>query len=108
MKRPVKVFHGHVRHLLQDPALHDRYLVAAQPGEEVLGVESFFVIGSFVVSFGFMLVVNAFTLMIASWLSQLMGINFVVDGFWPAFLGGLVVSIVSVVLTMIFKEDKKK
>jgi uncharacterized membrane protein YvlD (DUF360 family) len=31
-----------------------------------------------------------------------------VDGFWPAFLGGLVVSIVGMILNAIFKDEKKK
>ena len=56
----------------------------------------------------FTLVINTFLF----WLAGLIGTNFqvgfTVDGFWPAFLGGLVVTVVSVVLTMIFKDGKKK
>ena len=55
----------------------------------------------------FTLVIN--TLMF--WLTGLIGLNFgigfTVDGFWPAFLGGLIVSLVSVVLTAFVKEDKR-
>jgi putative membrane protein len=62
-----------------------------------------------------LLTLGVFTLLINTflfWLAGVVGTNFhigfTVDGFWPAFLGGLVVSIVSVVLTGVFKEDKKK
>lgn len=62
-----------------------------------------------------LLTLGVFTLLINTflfWLAGVVGTNFhigfTVDGFWPAFLGGLVVSVVSVVLTGIFKEDKKK
>ncbi len=55
----------------------------------------------------FTLVIN--TLMF--WLTGLIGLNFgigfTVDGFWPAFLGGLIVSLVSVVLTAFVKDDKR-
>ena len=61
------------------------------------------------------LTLGVFTLLINTflfWLAGVVGANFhvgfTVDGFWPAFLGGLVVTVVSVVLTMIFKDEKKK
>jgi putative membrane protein len=61
------------------------------------------------------LTLGVFTLLINTflfWLAGLVGTNFhvgfTVDGFWPAFLGGLVVTVVSVLLTMVFKDDKKK
>jgi len=56
----------------------------------------------------FTLVINTFLF----WLAGLVGTNFhvgfTVDGFWPAFLGGLVVSVISVVLTAVFKDERKK
>jgi len=52
------------------------------------------------VTFGiFFLVVNALLLMVTSWASLKLGLGFTVTGFWPAFAGGLVVSIAS---TLIF------
>jgi putative membrane protein len=43
------------------------------------------------------------------WLSGLIGgyfkIGFTVDGFWPAFFGALVVSVISVVLTLLLKDE---
>ena len=54
----------------------------------------------------FMLVINAFTLWLASWMAQnWFNIGFVVDGFWPAFWGGLVVSIVSFFLSLFLTDD---
>ncbi len=57
----------------------------------------------------FVLIINALML----WLSSSIAVNwfkvgFYVDGFWPAFLGALIVSVVTVVLSAILKEDKKK
>lgn len=56
----------------------------------------------------FTLVINTFLFWLSGVIGTNFGVGFTVAGFWPAFLGGLVVSIVSVVLTMIFKDDKKK
>jgi putative membrane protein len=58
----------------------------------------------------FTLVINALMLMLASWLGRQLGLGFYVEGFWPAaFLGALVISVVSFVLTMLIgDEDKDK
>jgi len=57
----------------------------------------------------FMLVINALTLWLASWMAQnWFHLGFVVEGFWPAFWGGLVVSIVSFCLSIFLIDDKKK
>lgn len=60
------------------------------------------------------LTLGVFTLFINTfmfWLAGVVGTNFhvgfIVDGFWPAFLGGLIVTVVSIVLTTIFKDEKK-
>ncbi len=59
----------------------------------------------------FTLVINALMLQLASWLGRQLGLGFYVAGFWPAFWGALVISIVSFVLTMLIggngDEDKK-
>ena len=52
----------------------------------------------------FTLVINAAMLLLASWIAGLLRIGFAVDGFWPAFWGGLVISIVSIILSMIVHE----
>ena len=55
----------------------------------------------------FMLVINAGTLWLASWMAQnWFGIGFYVDGFWPAFWGGLVISIVSFLLSIFIPEPE--
>src|SRR5574341_2518598 len=45
------------------------------------------------------------------WLSGLIGaqfsIGFTVDGFWPAFFGSLIVTLVSVALTLFLKDELK-
>lgn len=55
----------------------------------------------------FTLVINTFLFWLAGVVGTNFGVGFTVNGFWPAFLGGLVVSVVSVVLTVIFKDEKK-
>jgi putative membrane protein len=48
----------------------------------------------------FMLVINALMLMITGWLSESWNLGFTVSGFWAAFFGGLVVGLVSMLLSM--------
>jgi putative membrane protein len=50
----------------------------------------------YIVTFGlFGLVVNGLLFWLAGWLAERLGLPFEVDGFWAAFLGALVVSVVS-------------
>jgi putative membrane protein len=51
----------------------------------------------------FTFVVNALMLMLTSWLT---GPRFVVEGFWPALFGAIIISVVSTVLSMVLKEGK--
>jgi len=52
-------------------------------------------------------VINAITLLVASSLAnRLFEVGFYVDGFWPAFWGALIVSVVSVVLNIFVKDEK--
>jgi len=46
----------------------------------------------------FIFVINAFMLLLTSWIAQALGLGFRVDSFLPALLGALIVSIVSFVL----------
>jgi putative membrane protein len=48
----------------------------------------------------FLLVINALMLWLTSWLSARFGLGFQVDGFLTALLGGLVIGIVSTILTL--------
>jgi len=57
----------------------------------------------------FVLVINGFTLWLASLIAvQWFHVGFYVDGFWAAFLGALIVSLVSVVLTALFGDEKQR
>ena len=47
------------------------------------------------------LVVNALLLMLVGWLADRVGLPFVVDGFWAAFWGAIVVAVVSGVLHLL-------
>lgn len=53
------------------------------------------------------LLINALMFYLTGAIGISLGMGFTVDGFWPAFLGALVVSIVSIFLSMIFHEDQK-
>jgi putative membrane protein len=52
----------------------------------------------------FSFVVNGLMLWLTSALSSALGLGFHVSGFWPAFWGALIVSIVSLVLSMLVSE----
>jgi putative membrane protein len=53
----------------------------------------------------FLLVLNAALLLLTSTISDALGLGFHVDGFVAAFLGGLVVSIVGLALSMFVGSD---
>lgn len=56
----------------------------------------------------FTLVVNALMLWLTAWISSnAFALSFHVNGFWAAFLGALVVSIVSFVLNMVVREAEE-
>ncbi|MFN2283257.1 MAG: phage holin family protein [Anaerolineae bacterium] len=57
----------------------------------------------------FTLVINALTLLLSAWVANtVFQVGFYVDGFWPAFWGALIVSIVSVVLNVFVSDDDRK
>lgn len=49
----------------------------------------------------FTLVINALMLLVTGWLSESWNLGFTVMGFWAAFWGGLVVGLVSMVLSLL-------
>jgi putative membrane protein len=53
----------------------------------------------------FVLVVNAMIVLLVEQLCDWWGINFVIDGFWPAFLGALVISLVSFVISRLLRRN---
>ncbi len=57
----------------------------------------------------FLLVINALCLWFASWLAvNLFGAGFYVNGFWPAFWGAIVVSIVSFILSIFLPDENER
>jgi len=70
---------------------------------------SFLSCGFIILTMGlFMLVINALTLWLASSIAvNWFNVGFYVDGFWAAFLGALIVSIVSFLLSLVLKPVGK-
>ncbi|MFJ8586253.1 phage holin family protein [Streptomyces sp. NPDC093595] len=61
----------------------------------------------FILTLGlFTLVVNALMLLLTSWLADMLDLNFHVEGFWTAVLGGLIISVVSWTLNVVLPEGK--
>jgi len=56
----------------------------------------------------FALVINALLLLVTGWLSQRWGLGLVVGGFWAAFVGGIVVSIASVVVSLVVRPVARR
>ena len=54
------------------------------------------------------LLINTLLFYLAGLLGKSFGVGFTVNGFLPAFLGALIVSIVSFVLSLIFREATRK
>ncbi len=64
-------------------------------------IVSFLSCGLIVLTLGlFTLVINALMLWLASWIAtDLIGLNFQVDGFWNALLGALIISVASLLMS---------
>jgi putative membrane protein len=71
-------------------------------------IVSAFSCGLIVITMGlFTLVINALMLWLASWISvEWLGLNFHVDGFWNAFLGAVIVSVVSLIMSALVGGKK--
>src|SRR3970040_2366009 len=53
----------------------------------------------------FTLLINTLMFWLAGRIGTAFGVGFTVDGFWPAFLGGLATSVVSIVLSLLFRDE---
>ena len=63
----------------------------------------------YIFTFGlFAFVLNGLMLWLTSSLSAAMGLRFHVSGFWPAFWGALVVSVVSTILGILIREPSEE
>jgi putative membrane protein len=56
----------------------------------------------------FTLVINALMLLLTGWLSESWNLGFSVSGFWSAFFGGLVVGLVSVILSLALSPKESR
>ena len=56
----------------------------------------------------FTLVINAVLFWLTGLIGQLFSIGYTVDGFVPALLGGLVVGVANLVLSILFRDELKK
>lgn len=71
---------------------------------------SFLTCGLIVLTLGlFTLVINTFMFWLTSVIGQSFGFGLIISDpvWWNAFLGGLVVSVVSIIMTMILKDEMK-
>jgi len=53
----------------------------------------------------FTILINTGLLLLTSKIGQALGIGLTVDGFWPALLGSLVISVVSVILSLFLRDE---
>lgn len=54
------------------------------------------------------LLINTLLFYLAGMIGVRFGVGFTVDSFWPAFLGALIVSVISFVLNIFIKDDDRK
>ena len=55
----------------------------------------------------FTIIINTIVLMLTSSIGQALNLGLTVDGFWPALLGSIVISLVSMVLSLILHDELK-
>jgi putative membrane protein len=55
----------------------------------------------------FTLLINTFLFWLTGEIGQAFNLGLSIEGFWPAFLGGLIISVVSIVLSLILKDELK-
>ncbi len=56
----------------------------------------------------FIFVINALMLLLAAWITRTVGFGIEVDGFLPALLGAIVISVVSFLLSFFLPDRKRK
>jgi putative membrane protein len=54
------------------------------------------------------LILNTVMLYLTEWVAGFFNIGFTLTGFWQAFLGAIVISAVSIVLSLVLKDGGKK
>lgn len=53
----------------------------------------------------FTILINTFLFWLTGWIGQSFDLGLTINGFWPALLGGLIMSVVSVILSMFVKDE---
>lgn len=56
----------------------------------------------------FTLLINTFLFYLAGRIGLAFGVGFTVDGFWPALLGGIIVSVISIFLSLFIRKDDRR
>ena len=56
----------------------------------------------------FTLLINTFLFYLAGYIGLAFGVGFTVDSFWTALLGGIIVSLVSIVLSVFIRKDDRR
>ena len=56
----------------------------------------------------FTLVINAVLLLVTGWLSARWGLGFSVDGFWPALVGGVIVTLISTIVALAMRDGEDR
>jgi putative membrane protein len=56
----------------------------------------------------FTLIINGLMLWLAAWIGQQFDAGFIIKDFWSALLGAFIVSVVSFVLSLFFREDESR
>ena len=54
----------------------------------------------------FLFIINALLLLMTAWISEQFDLGFQVNGFWPAFWAGLLISLVSLFLSLVVGEKE--
>jgi putative membrane protein len=56
----------------------------------------------------FLLVLNALMLLLTEWIAEQFDLAFQVDGFWPALLGALVITVVSFLINIVLPDEYER
>ena len=56
----------------------------------------------------FTLLLNTLLFYLSGYIGTAFGVGFTVSGFWPAFLGALVVSVVSIILNLLVRDEGRR
>ncbi len=72
-------------------------------------VVAFFTCPMIILTLGlFIFVINALMLLFTAWVAGQFNLGFGVDGFWPAFWGALVISLVSFAISLLIKDEERE